>query len=161
MWNSLGLAEKGELIHDLHLLVEAALLGEVPDSAGQVPAGGDPAQDGDPPLVRGDDVHDHPDGSALPGAIGTEETEDPSARDLDRQALHRGMPGEPLGDLFDFDDASVHAGCSGLGPDIDQAIPRGPRVIRGGGAGGETGSAWSIRRTDAEQDTWVRRAHRT
>jgi hypothetical protein len=73
--NAFEAGEEDEVLHDLHLLVEAALLGKVSDTVEEM-AGERLAKDTDCAGVRNGDSHHHADGAGFSGTIGTEETED-------------------------------------------------------------------------------------
>ena len=81
-----------------HLLIEAALLGQVADAiaGGRGVAG---AEDFDLPLVRQQDVHDHPERRRLAGAVGADESVDRAFGDGEREAVDGGDAAEALGDV--------------------------------------------------------------
>src|SRR6185312_12546367 len=70
---SLELPENPEHPAHLHLLVQAALFGQVADPVETAPLGIGPSEDGNAPFVGGDDVEDHPDRRRLSGAVWPEE----------------------------------------------------------------------------------------
>ena len=92
------------MVDHLHLLVEAALLRQEADPGRQLAPPQGSTEEGDPAFVGLDDVHDHPDGGALPGAVRPEQAEDHTRRDLQREAADRRVAGESLGDPFQLND---------------------------------------------------------
>ena len=76
--------EAEDAVH-LHLLVESALFGEVPDLIEDPWVGIGAPEQGDRPGVRGDDVQDHPNAGGLAGAVGAEQTVDGPGGDGERQ----------------------------------------------------------------------------
>ncbi len=67
-------AEKDELVHDLHLLVEAALFGQVADAL-EMLAVKRLAEEADRAGVGHGDADHHADAGGLAGAVGAEEAE--------------------------------------------------------------------------------------
>ena len=78
------LAEEDELVDDLHLLVEAALFGEVADAL-EVVAGEGLVEEADGAGVGDGDADHHADGAGLAGAVGTEQTEHGAGLDGEAQ----------------------------------------------------------------------------
>src|ERR1041384_1323189 len=107
--DALRFSEEGEMIAHPHLLVEAALLGEVADARREVAARRLAAEERDPALVGRQNVEHHPDGGALAGAVGSEQAEDAACRHFHGEIVDRGVTGEALGDALHPDDAAAHA----------------------------------------------------
>src|SRR5581483_8805940 len=83
---------------DLHLRVQAALLGEVADLLRRLGAGAQAVEDDDLAPIGGEDVVDHARGRRLAGAVGAEHAVDHAARDLERDVLDRDVVAEHLDD---------------------------------------------------------------
>src|ERR1019366_7948621 len=100
--HALDRREKQELVDDLHLPVEAALLGQVADAFLQ-PVVHLLAEHADLARVRLRDVHDHADRGRLPGAVRPEETERGAVRDLEVEVVDGGELAEALHDTPERD----------------------------------------------------------
>jgi len=87
----------------LHLLVQAALLREVPDFVENAVVGVRTAEDLDRARVGEQHVEDHANGRRLAGAVRAEQTVDRSARNLERELAHGDVLVESLHDLADVD----------------------------------------------------------
>ena len=92
-----------------HLLVEAALLGQVADAIarGAVSRG---AEHLDLPCVGQQDVHDHPQRGRLARAVGADEAVDRSLGHGEREAVDGGDAVESLGDVGEADRWSARRG---------------------------------------------------
>ena len=88
---------------DLHLLVQPALLGQVPDAIEDGLRRIRVAKDIDLPLVGRDDVQDHPNCRRLAGAVGSEKSVNGPFRYAKRQVAHRDVPRVTLYDVLDVD----------------------------------------------------------
>ena len=103
--------EEGLLAH-LHLLVEAALLGQVADAADIF--GGDVAPvEEDAAAVGGRDAVDDADERRLAGAVGAQQAVDRTFGDGERDVVQSRMFGKPFRDVLDAE--NVHGGKSVLG----------------------------------------------
>src|SRR6478609_4397125 len=98
------LPEEDEGVEDQHPRIEAALFRQEADARREVARATLVTEEGDRALVGDQDIEDHPDGGALPGAIGTEESEDPSLGHREGEIFDRDVTGEALGHMFDSDD---------------------------------------------------------
>src|ERR1035437_317510 len=94
--------EEEELVDDLHLPVEAALFGQVPDALLELVVHL-LAEDADLARVRLRDVHDHADGRRLPGAVRAEQAECRAVRDLEVEMIDRRELAEALHDTLKRD----------------------------------------------------------
>jgi hypothetical protein len=72
----LGFSQERQLVDQLHLLVQTALLGEKPDSGGIVAAGPFSLEENDFAFVRDQDVHDHAERGCLTGTVGAKQSVD-------------------------------------------------------------------------------------
>jgi hypothetical protein len=97
------LAEEDELVHDLHLLVKAALFGEVADALEAVAAKG-LAEELDGAGVRHGDADHHADGGGLTGAVGAEEAEHGSGLDGEAHVVDGDFSVVDLADVMQLDD---------------------------------------------------------
>src|SRR5690606_22572449 len=127
--------EVDELLADLQLPVEPALLGEVAHD----PLRGRPhglLPEADRPGVRRGDVGDHPDQRGLPGAVGAEEAEDPARLGRERDGVHgrdgRAALAVALGDAVD--DENGHT--DGSGGEMTEASAMHRPALSGERAGG-------------------------
>ena len=100
--DALDRREEEELVDDLHLPVEAALLGQVADALLELLAHR-LAEDADLALVGLRDVHDHPDRRRLAGAVRAEEAERDAVRNLEVELVHRRELAEALHDAVERD----------------------------------------------------------
>src|SRR3569623_73922 len=105
------LAHERDHLEDLHLRIEAALLGQVADLRRGRGTGRELVEDRDLAAVRRDDVVDHPQRRRLAGAIRTEDAVDHPARDLEREAVDCGVVAELLDDRFDAKSCGHAAGA--------------------------------------------------
>src|SRR5450759_1951092 len=100
--HALDRREEQELVDDLHLPVETALFGQVADALLQLVVHL-LAEDADLARVRLHDVHDHPDGGRLPGAVRAEESERRPVRNLQVEAVDDSERAEALHDTPERD----------------------------------------------------------
>jgi hypothetical protein len=96
-------ADVAKELPDLHLPVEPTLLGQVADAVLRGERGR--AEHLERALVGMDDRHDHPDGGALAGAVGAEQSAQRAARDVEVESAHGDLRPEALGDAADPDRA--------------------------------------------------------
>ena len=82
------LAEEDELVEHLHLLVEAALFGQVADAVEGV-AGEGLVEEADGAGVGHGDADHHADGAGLAGAVGAEQAEHGAGLDGEARGLRR------------------------------------------------------------------------
>ena len=82
---------------DRHLLIEAALLGQVADAIARG-RGVARAEHFDLPSIGQQDVHDHPERGGLAGAVRADEAVDRSRGHGERQVVDGDSAVEPLGD---------------------------------------------------------------
>ena len=97
------LAEEGELVQDVHLLVEAAFLGQVAD-ASQDRAGEGPVEERDRAGVGHGDADHHADGAGLARAVGAEQAEHRPRLDGEGEVLHRDLGVVDLANVLKLDD---------------------------------------------------------
>jgi hypothetical protein len=98
----LQLAEVGERVHDRHLLVQAALLGQV-RHARAVRPGDRLAAEGDRAAIGADDVGDHADERGLAGAVGPEQGEDLAGADVEADVVDDRAAVVDLADVADLE----------------------------------------------------------
>ena len=105
------LAEEDELVEDLHLLVDAALLGQVADPAAAVEVGW-AAEELHGAAVGQQDAHHHADRGRLARAVGAQQAVDRAGLDLQVEVVDRGVGAERLADAGEAYNGSVlsHAG---------------------------------------------------
>src|ERR1019366_4659904 len=85
---------------DLHLAVEAALLGEVADQV-IARAGHLVAEHADLSAIGIEDIDDHADGGGLAAPVGTDEPEDAAFGNGEGGVIHGGDLAESLGDAIE------------------------------------------------------------
>ena len=100
------LAEEDELVDDLHLLVEAALLGQVADAV-EVFAIEGFAEEIHIAGVGDRDADHHADGRSFAGAVGTEEAEHAAGFDAEGEIFYGDFGVVGLADLLEFYDGHV------------------------------------------------------
>jgi hypothetical protein len=103
------LAEEDELIQDVHLFVEAALLGQVADAA-QHGAGEGAVEERDGAGVGHGDADHHADGTGFAGAVGAEQAEHGAGLDGEGEVLHRDLGVVDLSDVVQLDDGHGRPG---------------------------------------------------
>ena len=108
------LAEEGELIQHVHLLVEAALLRQVSDAA-QHGAGEGAVEERDRAGVGDGDADHHADGAGFAGAVGAEQAEHGAGLDGEGEVLHRDLGVVDLADVMQLDDGHGRPGETGNG----------------------------------------------
>src|SRR5215471_11567110 len=94
--------EEIEMVDDLHATVKSAFFGQIPDSVLRLPIHRVP-ENVDLARIWGGDAHDHPDGRCLAGAVGSEQAEDGSSPNPERQGVHGLELAERLGDVSELD----------------------------------------------------------
>ena len=97
------LAEEDELVEDLHLLVEAALLGQIADAVEQLAREG-LAEEADGAGVGHGDADHHADGAGLAGAVGAEQAEHGAGFDGEGEVFDGDLGVVGLADVVEFDD---------------------------------------------------------
>jgi hypothetical protein len=101
--HSLQLSEEAKHTAHLHLLVQPALFRQVTDAIGHSVLEMRPAEDGDRPGVRSDDVQDHPDRRRLAGAVRPEQAVHGPLRYDEVHVADGNMLLESLADVGDLD----------------------------------------------------------
>ncbi len=97
------LAEEDELVDDLHLLVEAALFGQIADAVEVLAVEGLAEELHVAGVGHGDADH-HADGGGLAGAVGAEEAEHAAGLDLEGEIFDGDFGVVGFADLLEFDD---------------------------------------------------------
>ena len=97
------LAEEDELVHDLHLLVEAALFGEVADALEVLSVEG-LAEEVDGAGVGHGDADHHADAGGFAGAVGAEEAEHGAWFDGEAEVFDGDLGVVDLADMLQFYD---------------------------------------------------------
>jgi hypothetical protein len=108
---ALEAADVGQEVPHFHLLVQAALFGEVADAVLAFD-GGLLAQDFDAAAVWEDDRHDHADGRGLARAVGADEADQGALGDGEVKVDHGELGAEALVDFGEAD--GVGHRCAGL-----------------------------------------------
>ena len=97
------LAEEDELVDDLHLLVEAALFGQIADALEALALEGLSEEDHLAGVGHGD-AHHHADGAGFPGAVRAEKAEHLAGFNLEAEIVDGDFRFVGLGHSREFDD---------------------------------------------------------
>ena len=97
------LAEEDELVDDLHLLVEAALFGQIADAMKVLAVEG-LVEELDRAGVGHGDADHHADGGGLAGAVGAEEAEHAAGLDAEAEVVDGDFGVVGFADLLEFND---------------------------------------------------------
>ncbi len=120
---AMELAEEDKLIEDLHLFVEAALLGQIADAV-EVAAREGRTEEINAAGVGQGDAHHHADGAGFAGAVGAEETEHLAGLDGEREVADGDFALVGLGDSRELNNRHGGSRCSDGGLDAWQKEKR-------------------------------------